>query len=123
MQKASRDIKVFITNHHNNINLTKKKRNDVKTNKELEDRLNVCEEIKRNHDIAAIIREKEDYKAKYLAEWKKNNQARVVLESQKRLITSPSFVLSTKSKTTDFPSKLRSSTSENRFFLKSSNKF
>jgi len=88
----------------------------------LEERLNVCEEITKNHDISALVKEKEELKVKYLFEWKKNSQARIVLESQKRLITSPSFVLSTKSKT-DFPSRLRSTTSEQKFFVKSTIKF
>ena len=93
----------------------------MKANKELEDRLFVCEEINRNNDINAIIKEKEDYKNKYLSEWKKNNKARIVLESQKRIITSPSFVMSTKSRT-DFPSKFRSMTSE-KFYVKTNSKF
>lgn len=96
-------------------------RNEVKANKELEERLFVCEEINKNNDINAIVKEKEDYKSKYLIEWKNNNHARILLESQKRIITSPSFVLSTKSKT-EYPSKFRSTTSEKKFFVKNMSK-
>lgn len=117
MSKITREIKVKSITKYIFIILL---RSDLKTNKVLEEKLNVvCEEIKNNHDIGALVKEKEEFKAKHLFEWKTNSQTHIVLESPKRLITSPSFILSTKSKT-DFPSKLRSSTSENKFFVNQS---
>lgn len=86
--------------------------------KDLEGRLSICEEIKKTHNISNLLKERDEYKEKYLTEWKKNNQTRILLESQRRLITSPSFVFSTKSKT-DYSSKMRSSTSERKFLIKS----
>lgn len=90
--------------------------------RELEERLNICEEIKKNYNIKTLLKERDEFKEKYLTEWKKNNQTRVLLESQRRLISSPSFVINNKSKA-DFSSKMRSTTSEKKFLIKSTNNF
>ena len=55
--------------------------------KELKERVLQFDEINNNVDINQLLREREEYKLKYLSEVKKHNQSRVTIESQKRMIS------------------------------------
>lgn len=55
--------------------------------KEMREKINQFEQINNNIDINAVLKEKEYYEKKYLDEVKKNNQTRVIVESQKRLLS------------------------------------
>jgi hypothetical protein len=70
--------------------------------RELQEKLKLFEEISGTIDINQIKKEKDEFKEKYLAEWKKNNQERLLLESQKRQINNPKFIISTKSSSGNF---------------------
>jgi predicted RND superfamily exporter protein len=56
--------------------------------KEHKERVKQFEEINNNVDINLIIKERDEFKAKFLNEVKKHNQSRITIESQKRVINS-----------------------------------
>ena len=66
--------------------------------KKLEERLGICDYISKNYDVETLLLERDEIKSKYLSVLRKNNKSRILLESQKRLISSPNFLISTKSK-------------------------
>ncbi|KAL4471997.1 hypothetical protein ABPG72_018499 [Tetrahymena utriculariae] len=59
--------------------------------KELQQRVEDFQKINNNIDITALVKEREEFKQLYQQQLKKYNQARIVLESQKRLLNMPKY--------------------------------
>lgn len=62
--------------------------------KALQERVDEFQKLNDNIDIISLVKERNEFKNLYQQELRKYNQARIVLESQNRLINSPKLIIS-----------------------------